>query len=198
MFRPYILAIFRKLQVWLTCTPHTATCHMYAWFKHDDLITFQDIRILSTVPHMDRLIREVAEMELHANNANRENCLTLSGSWKPLFRLLRGSKRRPSSGDYLTAFLRATVFFTVCFILHFHFCSYFRFLFLLFHLLFTNSSFLPLSLCPYFQIYFCLSPRPVPVRGISSPANSPRCSTGLPHVVNWLVLEKNFNVVVMI
>ena len=84
MFRPYILAIFRKLQVWLTCTPHTATCHMYAWFKHDDLITFQDIRILSTVPHMDRLIREVAEMELHANNANRENCLTLSGSWKPL------------------------------------------------------------------------------------------------------------------
>jgi hypothetical protein len=26
-FRPYILAIFRELHVWFTCTVHMATCH---------------------------------------------------------------------------------------------------------------------------------------------------------------------------
>jgi hypothetical protein len=39
------------------------------------------------------------EFELHPNNMKREDGLILSGSWKPLYCLLRESKQPPTSGD---------------------------------------------------------------------------------------------------
>jgi hypothetical protein len=69
-------------------------------FIHNHPIKFQDIRILPTLPgYMDRIIREAVELELHPNNMNRENGLTLNGPWKLLSRLLRESRRSLSSGD---------------------------------------------------------------------------------------------------
>ena len=56
-------------------------------FNH--LIKFQDTWILSTVfSYMERIIREAVELELHRNNMNREDSLTLSMSRKPLLHLL--------------------------------------------------------------------------------------------------------------
>jgi len=53
--------------------------------SHKHLTEFQVTRILSTVPsYMDRLLRGAVELELHLNNMNREDGLTLSGSFFPL------------------------------------------------------------------------------------------------------------------
>jgi hypothetical protein len=65
-------------------------------FNHNHVIKCHDTRILSTVPsYTERLTREVVELELNPNNMNREDGLTLSGSWKPLFRLRRDSTWPP-------------------------------------------------------------------------------------------------------
>jgi hypothetical protein len=78
-------------------------------FIHSHLIKFLDTRVLTTVPgYVDRIIREAVELEPHPNNMNGEDGLTLNGSWKPLFRLFRESRRPLSSSDYLTALLMAT------------------------------------------------------------------------------------------
>jgi hypothetical protein len=46
-------------------------------------------------------------LELHCNNMTREDCLTLSASWKPLLCLLRDSRWYLSRGDRLMALLEA-------------------------------------------------------------------------------------------
>ena len=52
--------------------------------NHNHLTEFQVTRILSTVSgHMDRRIRRAVALELHINNMNREDGLTLSGSFFP-------------------------------------------------------------------------------------------------------------------
>jgi hypothetical protein len=54
---------------------------------------FQDTWIFSTVPgYMDYLIRQAVEFELHPDNMNREDGLTLCRAWKHLFHLLRDSR----------------------------------------------------------------------------------------------------------
>jgi hypothetical protein len=39
--------------------------------------------------YMDRIIREAIQIELRANNINREDGFSLSGSWKPFIRFPR-------------------------------------------------------------------------------------------------------------
>jgi hypothetical protein len=69
-------------------------------FNHNHLIKYQHTRILPTVPgYMDRIIIEAVELELCPNYTNREDGLTLNGSWKPLFHLLRESRRPLISSD---------------------------------------------------------------------------------------------------
>jgi hypothetical protein len=55
---------------------------------------------LTKTGYMERLIREVTEIELHPNNINREEGLHLSKAWKPLLHMIK-DKRRSSDSDTL-------------------------------------------------------------------------------------------------
>jgi hypothetical protein len=65
------------------------------------LFQLQNTKIVTTLSrYMDGLIKEAIEIELHPNNMNREDGLSLSRSWKPLIHSFT-VRRNPPPKEYL-------------------------------------------------------------------------------------------------
>jgi hypothetical protein len=76
-------------------------------FNHERYVQLQNTKILSAKSgYVQWFLPEATRLEHHVKNMNRQDCLILSGLWKPLFNILRESRWRPPNPPAWFACLR--------------------------------------------------------------------------------------------